>query len=87
MLAQQDIRRRIDGSIDIDFYRHRALMERRAAMAGFFRGAGRTKWGLVAAALLATALYATSLDHTGANSRTGNDGLLTALNQHANAAR
>ena len=42
MLTQrQDIRRRLDGSIDIDFYRQKGLMERRAVMTGFFSGVGK----------------------------------------------
>jgi len=55
MAAQQDIRRRIDGSIDIDFYRQKGLSERRVVMTGFFRGAGKP---LAAAALVMIALYA-----------------------------
>jgi hypothetical protein len=40
MLTQsQDIRRRPDGSIDIDFYRQKGLMERRAYITRFFSGA------------------------------------------------
>jgi hypothetical protein len=42
MLTQrQDIRRRLDGSIDIDFYRQKGLMERRAVVTGFFSGVGK----------------------------------------------
>ena len=55
MIAQQDIRRRIDGSLDIDFYRQKGLMERRVVMTGFFRGAGKP---LAATALMLAALYA-----------------------------
>jgi len=55
MAAQQSIRRRIDGSIDIDFYRQRGLMERRVVTTGFFRGAGKP---LLAAALVVAALCA-----------------------------
>jgi hypothetical protein len=57
MTAQQDIRRRIDGSIDIDFYRQKGLMERRVVMTGSFRNAGKP---LAAAALVMIALYAVS---------------------------
>jgi hypothetical protein len=39
LTRSQDIRRRLDGSIDIDFYRQKALMERRAYMTRFFSGA------------------------------------------------
>ena len=39
MLTQRQDFRRLDGSIDIDFYRQKGLMERRAAMTGFFSGA------------------------------------------------
>lgn len=36
-MTQQDIRRRPDGSIDIDFYREQGDAERRAAMRAFGR--------------------------------------------------
>lgn len=55
MAAQQGIRRRIDGSIDIDFYRQKGLMERRVVTTGFFTSAGKS---LAAAALVLAALYA-----------------------------
>jgi hypothetical protein len=56
MLAQrQDIRRRLDGSIDIDFYRQKGLMERRAYMTRLFSGAKKRGKSLVAAAVLAGA--------------------------------
>ena len=55
MAAQQDTRRRIDGSIDIDFYRQKGLMERRVVTTGFFSGAGKP---LAVAALVLAALYA-----------------------------
>jgi hypothetical protein len=54
----QDIRRRLDGSIDIDFYRQRGLMERRIVMTGFFMGFGQVVKPLAAVALIAAALYA-----------------------------
>jgi hypothetical protein len=58
MLTQhQDIRRRIDGSIDIDFYRQAGLTERRVVMTNFFGGAKKLVKPLVAAAVLAGALY------------------------------
>jgi hypothetical protein len=47
---QQDIRRRLDGSIDIDFYRQRGLMERRTVMRGFFRRFGQVVKPLAAVA-------------------------------------
>jgi hypothetical protein len=62
----QDIRRRLDGSIDIDFYRQRGLMERRIVMTGFFKGFGQFVKPLAAVALIAAALYtAPSRDGTG----------------------
>ncbi len=57
MLTQrQDIRRRHDGSIDIDFYRQQGLTERRAVMTNFFGSATKLLKPLVAAAVLAGAL-------------------------------
>jgi hypothetical protein len=69
MLTQRhDIRRRLDGSIDIDFYRHKGLMERRAVMTNFFSGAKTLVKPLVAAAVLAGALYTAPMrDGTGWN--------------------
>jgi hypothetical protein len=62
----QDIRRRLDGSIDIDFYRQRGLMERRIVMTGCFKGVGQIVKPLAAVALIAAALYAApSRDGTG----------------------
>jgi hypothetical protein len=62
----QDIRRRLDGSIDIDFYRQRGLMERRIVMTGFFKGFGQVVKPLAVVALIAAALYAApSRDGTG----------------------
>ena len=53
MLTQrQDIRRRLDGSIDIDFYRHKALMERRVMLTGFFSGVGKVIRPVVAIAIV-----------------------------------
>jgi hypothetical protein len=52
MLTQrQDIRRRLDGSIDIDFYRRKGLMERRAYMTRLFSGAKKLGKPRVAAAV------------------------------------
>jgi hypothetical protein len=68
---RQDIRRRLDGSLDIDFYRHKGLMERRAVMTDFFRGAKTLVKPLVAAAVLAGALYTAPMrDGTGWNGPT-----------------
>ena len=69
MLTQrQDIRRRLDGSIDIDFYRRKGLMERRAHMTNSFSGVKKLGKPLVAAAVLAGALYmAPARDGTGWN--------------------
>ncbi len=53
-MTAQDVRRRLDGSIDVEFYRDRGLAARRAAMAGFVKGAGKS---LAAAALVLVALY------------------------------
>jgi hypothetical protein len=62
----QNIRRRLDGSIDIDFYRRRGLMERRIVMTGFFKRFGRVVKPLAAVALIAGALCAApSRDGTG----------------------
>jgi hypothetical protein len=62
----QDIRRRLDGSIDIDFYRQRGVMERRIVMSGFFKGFGQIVKPLAAIALIAAALCAApSRDGTG----------------------
>lgn len=67
MFAQhQDTRRRLDGSIDIDFYRQKGLMERRIVMTGFFNGFSQIVKPLAAAALIAAALFAApSRDGTG----------------------
>ena len=52
MIAQRQDIRRLDGSIDIDFYRHKGLMERRAVMTNFLSGARTLVKPLVAVALL-----------------------------------
>jgi len=69
MTAQHhDIRRRFDGSIDIDFYRQRGLMERRAVMTHFFKGVARPRKALIAAAVIVAALYMSpARDGTGWN--------------------
>ena len=41
MIAQQDIRRRLDGSTDIEFSRQKGLMERRVVLSDCFRSAGK----------------------------------------------
>jgi len=74
MTAQQ-ITRRLDGSIDIDFYRQKGLMERRVVMTDFFRGTVRARKAIVAVAIIAAALYVSpARDGTGWNgpSVTGN---------------
>lgn len=84
MLAQ-DIHRRSDGSIDIEFYRERGLMARRAVIARVFRAAGR-KRGLIALAAAAAVIYvAMPRDDAGATGRSG--ALQTALSGLAPAAR
>ena len=75
MTAQDQITRRLDGSIDIDFYRQKGLMERRVVMTDFFRGMVRPRKALVAVAIIAAALYVSpARDGTGWNgpSVTGN---------------
>ena len=68
MLEQPHARRRLDGSIDIDFYRQRGLMERRLVMTGFARGVNKVHRGVIAVLLLAAALYlAPSRDGAGWN--------------------
>jgi hypothetical protein len=61
VIAQhQDVRRRLGGPIDIDFYRQRGLMERRTVMTGFAKGLGKKSLGKLgkplAAALVTVAL-------------------------------
>jgi hypothetical protein len=51
----QDIRRRLDGSIDIDFYRRRGQMERRIVMTGLLKRFGEIVKPLAAVALIAGA--------------------------------
>jgi hypothetical protein len=62
----QYIRRRLDGSIDIDFCRQRGLMERRIVMTGFLKRFGQVVKPLAAVALIAAAFGAApSRDGTG----------------------
>jgi hypothetical protein len=62
----QDFRRRLDGAIDIDFYRQRGLMERCIVTTGFFKGFGQIVKPLAAIVLIAAALCAApSRDGTG----------------------
>lgn len=81
LMQDQDIRRRLDGSIDIDFYRHQGLMERRMVMTRFFRTAGKFGRPLVAAAVVAAALsMAPSQSGEGWNGPVANNLGLVALN-------
>lgn len=54
----QSIRRRANGTIDIDYYRNRALMERKAVMTGATTGAMSLGSLLVAAGLFIAAAAA-----------------------------
>lgn len=60
MLEQPNVRRRHDGSIDIDFYRQAAVAERRLAVAAFARGVAKQRGGVIAAMMLAIGLYVAS---------------------------
>jgi hypothetical protein len=51
------IRRRSNGTIDIDFYRQRALTDRAAVRAGAARTAGRAWRPVIAISILLTALW------------------------------
>jgi hypothetical protein len=69
MLTQRQDIRRLDGSIDIDFYRRKGLMERRAYMTRLFSGAKKLGKPRVAAAVRAGALFmAAAHDGAGWNS-------------------
>ena len=57
MLQQPNVRRRQNGSIDLDFYRREAAAERRLAIAEFVRGVARLRGGMIAAVVLAAGLY------------------------------
>jgi len=57
MFAQdQKIHRRIDGSIDIEFYRDRGLMERRAVIKNVFGNVVKVQAAYIVAAIVAAAL-------------------------------
>jgi hypothetical protein len=61
-------RRRLDGSIDIDFYRQRGLTERRVVMARFFKGLIKLGRPLAAVAVMIFAIsMMPSRDGTGWN--------------------
>jgi hypothetical protein len=57
VFEQPNIRRRDDGSIDIDFYRQAALMERCLVMTDFARGVRKVHRAVIAVLLLAAAFY------------------------------
>lgn len=61
MLDQTAVRRRHDGSIDIDFYRQQGLAERRAIMNHTLRSAGKPgkPFAALAIAIVAAMLTAT----------------------------
>jgi hypothetical protein len=68
MFEHPNIRRRCDGSIDIDFYRQAALNERRLVMTNFTRGKSVHRGVIAVLLLAAAALYmAPSRDSTGWN--------------------
>ena len=57
----QQIRRRTNGTIDIDYYRNHALMERREAVHNIAGGMNILAWPLVAVAALISALVVAGL--------------------------
>src|SRR5262245_61293665 len=65
MLDRTTVRRREDGSIDIDFYRQAGLTERRRVMADFFLAMKKLHRGVIAVLLLAAALYMAPRDVAG----------------------
>jgi hypothetical protein len=67
MLQQPNVRRRQNGSIDLDFYRRQAAAERRLAIAEFVRGVARLRGGMIAAIVLAAGLYVASQAGTNAS--------------------
>lgn len=67
MLDQPTVRRREDGSIDIDFHRQAGLTERRRVMTEFFHGMKKLHRGAIAVLLLAAALYMAPRDVAGGN--------------------
>jgi hypothetical protein len=56
-MQTQDIRRRENGTIDIDYYRQEALSHRREVMTSFFRRAGRAARPLIAITAVALAVH------------------------------
>ena len=87
-VQDREIRRRSDGSIDIDFYRQRGLMERRLMVARAFTGL-RVRKALFVAAALALAV---SVIPTRDSGQKGSVATGTALNsasliKTANATR
>lgn len=77
------VRRRVDGSIDIDFYRQKGLMERRAVGTHFFKGKSRMKKGLIGAAIVAAALYFALSRDGASNTSDGVVARATVFNHHA----
>jgi len=68
MLTQRRAVRRLDGSIDIDFYRQMGLMERRVVMTGFFKGVGKVvRPALAIAIVILTISLMPAPDGTGWN--------------------
>jgi len=57
-LSTETIRRRDNGTVDIDFYRSRALSERRAAMCAMSRPVGRMIRPTIAVAILILMVWA-----------------------------
>jgi hypothetical protein len=58
MMTYGEVLRRIDGSIDIDFYRAQGLAERREVIKGAIRGLRRGGKGLAAVATAMVAVIA-----------------------------
>ena len=79
MLEQHEVRRRLDGSIDIDFYRQRGLMERRAVMTGFFTGLRGAAKPVVSAAVLMATLY---MAHEGSRNFAASDAERNSASLH-----
>ncbi|MGB9366414.1 MAG: hypothetical protein WCE79_10410 [Xanthobacteraceae bacterium] len=61
MLDQTTVRRREDGSIDIDFYRQQGLAERRAIMNHTIRSAGKPGKPLAALAIVVVTAVLTAM--------------------------
>jgi hypothetical protein len=64
-MTQPDIRRRTDGSIDIDFYRRQSEAEHRRAVNRFLRRTGRIAPALVLAAVFIAGASAMIARNTG----------------------